>query len=110
MRQSVDLDNQPPVEAHEIDDEVSDHDLTAEFRALASPIPNDAPDNCLGLHGVCSLRAGKATEGDGRNIGHGAIIMPSMWIGKVQSPSRFARLPSSGRLRRPARGEGPRAA
>ena len=46
----IDFDNQPPIEAYEVDDEIHERHLPAKLRALAPPIPNGAPDDRLGLH------------------------------------------------------------
>jgi hypothetical protein len=51
MAWTVNFDNQPMFEAHEIKDIVAKGNLPLELGAVASPVANCAPNKCLGLNG-----------------------------------------------------------
>ncbi len=86
MAWSVDLDDQSPLEAHEIDNEIASRNLPAKFDPLAPPIPENAPKDRFRLNGLCALLAGEAKEHGFRNVrGHGERLARRAEFRKVQS-------------------------
>ena len=62
MTRPIDLDNQPPIHAEEVDNEVADRRLPAKLRAFAAPVTKGAPNDRLGLDVVRTLLACEAFE------------------------------------------------
>ena len=50
MTRSIDLDDETPLVADEVDNEIPNPRLPAELGAFASPVSNGAPDKRFGLH------------------------------------------------------------
>jgi hypothetical protein len=50
MARPVDLDDETPLVADEVDNEIPNPRLPAELGAFASPVSNGAPDKRFGLH------------------------------------------------------------
>ncbi len=75
MARAIDFDDQPTIEAHEVDDESPQRDLPAKLRALAPAIANGPPDDRLGLDRVGALPAGQTKEdGAGGFGGHQGML------------------------------------
>jgi hypothetical protein len=62
----IDLRDETPLIADEVDNEFSHRRLPAELGALASPISRGAPDERLSLHPVIALLAGGSLADDHR--------------------------------------------
>ena len=85
----VDLDDQSPLEADEVDDEFSDGNLPAKFNAPASMIAKISPEDRFRLNGYRALLAGETKE-SGRIGRHGDRLARGSGLRKAQS--RLARL------------------
>ncbi len=69
MGRAIDFNDQPPIEAYEVDNETPERNLPAKLCSLAPPIPDGAPNDRLGWRRVRALLAGEAMEDGARNIG-----------------------------------------
>ena len=68
MAWTVNFDNQPMFEAHQIKDIVAKGNLPLELGAVASPVANCAPNKCLGLNGPRALLARESAEEGSRDF------------------------------------------
>ena len=86
MARPVDLDDETPLLADEVDNEIPNPRLPAELGAFASPVSNGAPDKRFGLHQVSALLAGEAKQDGARNVrGHGMMLARRAKFCNVQS-------------------------
>jgi len=109
MAWTVNFDNQSTFEADKIKDIVAQGNLPLKLCAIASPVANRAPNECLGLNALRALLARETTEYGSRDfLRHGVRLAAFFACGtsRDRAPRNplirrcFATTPS------PARGEG----
>ena len=68
MAWTVDLHNQPTLEADKIEDKIAQRNLPVKLRAVASPVAHRAPNQGLGLNGLRTLLARETAQYGSRDV------------------------------------------